>query len=162
MNRLKEIKNLRELADKYGLEDREILGKYPMNRLAAIYNGIGPDSFPAWLRNCISALHPTLAPVAFIHDVEWWESDGTDETFASTNDRFRENGYRAAKAEYGWYNPHRYIVMNQARRFGNYCQMFGKDGWRKCKADREAYEADQALKAAGKASAKAGKTEDRD
>lgn len=151
MNRLKEIKRLKELAEKYGLEDRGILDKYPMNRLAAVYNGIGPDSFPAWLRNCISALHPTLAPVAFIHDVEWWESDGTDGTFASTNDRFRENGYRAAKAEYGWYNPRRYIVMNQARRFGNYCQMFGKDGWLKCKADREAYEAGKAAERAAAA-----------
>lgn len=162
MNRLKEIKQLRELAEKYGLEDREILEKYPMNRLAAIYNGIGPDAFPEWLRNCISALHPTLAPVAFIHDVEWWESDGTDETFAKTNERFKENGYRAAREEYGWYNPHRWIVMNQARRFGNYCQMFGRSGWVKCKGDREAYEAEQAEKAAGKAALKAEKAEDKD
>ena len=162
MNKIKEIKRLRELAEKYGLEDREILSKYPMTRLAQIYNGVGPDAFPKWLRGFVTALHPSLAAVAFIHDVEWHESDGTDETLKATNDRSREHGYRAAKAEYGWYNPRRYIVMNQARRLGNYCQMFGKDGWRKCKADREAYEADQALKAAGKASAKAGKTEDRD
>ena len=46
MNKLKEIRRLRELAEKYGLEDREILSKYPMSRLAQIYNGIGPDAFP--------------------------------------------------------------------------------------------------------------------
>lgn len=136
MNRLKEIKLLKELAEKYRLEDREILGKYPMNRLASIYNGIGPDSFPEWLRNCISGLHPSLAVVAFIHDVEWHESDGTDETFSVTNARFKRNGYRVAKAEYGWYDPRRYIVMNQARRFGNYCQLFGKGGWLKCHEER--------------------------
>ncbi len=136
MNRLKEIKLLKELAEKYRLEDREILGKYPMNRLASIYNGIGPDSFPEWLRNCISGLHPSLACVAFIHDVEWHESDGTDETFSATNARFKRNGCRVAKAEYGWYDPRRYIVMNQARRFGNYCQLFGKGGWLKCHEER--------------------------
>lgn len=126
MNKLKEIRRLRELAEKYGLEDREILSKYPMNRLAQIYNGIGPDAFPEWLRGCVTALHPSLAAVAFIHDVEWHESDGTDETFKATNDRFKRNGYRVAEAEYGWWNPRRYAVMNQARRFGNYCQRFGK------------------------------------
>ena len=136
MNRLKEIKLLKELAEKYRLEDREILGKYPMNRLASIYNGIGPDSFPEWLRNCISGLHPSLACVAFIHDVEWHESDGTDETFSATNARFKRNGCRVAKAEFGWYDPRRYIVMNQARRFGNYCQLFGKGGWLKCHEER--------------------------
>ena len=136
MNRLKEIKLLKELAEKYRLEDREILGKYPMNCLVSIYNGIGPGSFPAWLRNCITSLHPSLAPVAFIHDVEWHESDGTDGTFAATNGRFKENGYRVAKAEYGWYNPRRWIVMNQARRFGNCCQLFGKGGWLKCHEER--------------------------
>lgn len=159
MNRLKEIKRLRELAAEYGLEDREILEKYPMNRLAAIYNGIGPESFPGWLRDCITSLHPSLAPAAFIHDVEWWESDGTDETFAATNERFKKNGHAVAKAEFGWYNPRRYAVMNQARRFANCCRLFGKGGWVQCKADREAYEAEQALKAAGKAAPKAENTE---
>ena len=142
MNKLKEIKRLRELAEKHQLEDREILGKYPMNRLAQIYNGIGPDAFPAWLRGCVTALHPSLAAVAFIHDVEWFESDGTDEAFKATNDRFKRNGYKVAEAEFGWWNPRRYAVMNQARRFGNYCQMFGKGGWLKCHEARLKQEAE--------------------
>ena len=141
MNKLKEIKRLREQAEKYGLEDREILSAYPMNRLAQIYNGIGPDAFPAWLRGCVTALHPSLAVVAFIHDVEWFESDGTDEAFKATNDRFKRNGYKVAEAEFGWYNPRRWIVMNQARRFGNICQKFGRSGWQKCHQDRQGEEA---------------------
>jgi len=136
MNKLREIKRLKGLAEKYGLEDREILGKYPMNRLAQIYNGIGPDAFPAWLRGCVTALHPSLTVVAFIHDVEWFESDGTDERFKDTNERFKRNGYKVAAFEFGWYNPRRYVVMNQARRFGNICQAFGKSGWLKCHRDR--------------------------
>ena len=75
MNRLKEIKELKRQAEEFQLENREIIGKYSMAELAAIYNGIGPDAFPEWLRDTISALHPSLAVVAFIHDCEWHESD---------------------------------------------------------------------------------------
>ena len=41
-----------------------------MRELFSIYNGIGPDSFPEWLRGLVSALHPSLAVAAFIHDIE--------------------------------------------------------------------------------------------
>ena len=129
MNRLKEIKELKRRADEFQLENREIIGKYTMSELCSIYNGIGSDAFPEWLRNIISSLHPSLAVVAFVHDVEWHESDGSKEKFADSNDRFKCNGYAVAKAQFGWYNPRRYIVMNQARRFGNVCQLFGWSAW---------------------------------
>ena len=129
MNRLKELKMLKEKAEELQLDNREILSKYTLTELSAIYNGIGPDSFPEWLRNCISALHPSLAVVALIHDVEWHESDKSKEKFAESNARFKQNGYKVAEAEFGWYNPRRYVVMNQARRFGNICQIFGWGAW---------------------------------
>ena len=50
MNRLKEIKELKALAEELQLENREIIRKYKITELASIYNGIGPDSFPEWLR----------------------------------------------------------------------------------------------------------------
>ena len=129
MTTLTEIKKLCRQAEAFQLENREIIGKYTMEELAAIYNGIGPDAFPEWLRDTISALHPSLAVVAFIHDIKWHESDQSKEKFAASNDRFKRNGYAAAKAQFGWYNPRRYIVMNQARRFGNVCQLFGWKAW---------------------------------
>ena len=129
MNRLKEIKKLRAKAESLKLENAEILRKYNMQQLCSIYNGIGPDAFPDWLRDAISALHPSLAVVALIHDVEWHESDLSKEAFAESNARFKRNGYTAAKAEYAWYDPRRYIVMNQARRFGNICQTLGWAAW---------------------------------
>jgi len=129
MSKINEVKKLLKLAERYGLEGREILGKYTPTTLAKIYNGIGPDSFPEWLRDAITELHPSLAVVAFIHDVEWYESDCSKEKFTESNTRFKTNGYKVAKAEYGWYNPLRYIVMNQAQRFGNLCQLFGWDAW---------------------------------
>ncbi len=147
MNRLKEIKELKRLAEDLRLENREIIDRYTMPELCSIYNGIGPDSFPDWLRGCISALHPSLAVVAFIHDIEWHESDGSEEKFAESNARFKTNGDKVAKASYGWWNPLRYIVMNDARRFGNLCQIFGRDAWcspcqcavcrKKCKSEEK-------------------------
>ena len=105
MNRLKKIKLLKEQAETLGLENREIIGKYNLRELCSIYNGIGPDAFPGWLREFISALHPSLEVVAFIHDIEWHESDGSQEKFHESNDRFLTNGRIAAKARFGWWHP---------------------------------------------------------
>ncbi len=129
MATLKEVKRLKELCDKYELEGRGVLDGFPNTKLASMYNGIGPEKFPGWLRAVLDFLHPSLAPVAFIHDVEWSLSDGTKESFAASNKRFKRNGSRVAKCEYAWYNPRRYAVMNQARRFGNICQRFGWAAW---------------------------------
>lgn len=129
MATLREIKHLKELAEELKLENREILGKYKLTELASIYNGIGPDCFPEWLRSAISSLHPSLAVVAFIHDVEWHESDLSHAKFTESNTRFKENGYLVAKTEFSWFNPRRYLVMNDARRYGNLCQLFGWQAW---------------------------------
>ena len=56
-------------------------------RLAGIYNGLGPDSFPRWLRAVLTDLNPLLRPVAFIHDIEWHESDGSKDSLVESNRR---------------------------------------------------------------------------
>ncbi len=129
MASLKEVKRLKELCEKYELEGRGVLDGFPNTKLASMYNGIGPEKFPGWLRAVLDFIHPSLAPVAFIHDVEWTLSDGTKESFTASNKRFKRNGSKVAKAEYAWYNPRRYAVMNSARRFGNICQTFGWAAW---------------------------------
>ena len=134
MASLKEVKRLKELCEKYELEGRGGLDGFPNTKLASMYNGIGPEKFPGWLRAVLDFIHPSLAPVAFIHDVEWTLSDGTKESFTASNKRFKRNGSKVAKAEYAWYNPRRYAVMNSARRFGNICQTFGWAAWRMCQS----------------------------
>ena len=124
-----EVKRLKALCDEYDLEGREILSKYTDDELAAIFNGIGPDAFPQWLRSALDALHPSLAPVAFIHDVEWHESDGTETAFAESNARFRRNGRKVASAAFGWWRPRRYLVMWDAVKFARICQRFGWSAW---------------------------------
>ncbi len=124
-----DVKRLKSLCEGYGLEGREILSKYTDEELAAIFNGIGPEAFPAWLRTALDALHPSLAPVAFIHDVEWHESDGTETAFAESNARFRRNGCKVASAAFGWWRPRRYKVMWDAVKFARICQRFGWPAW---------------------------------
>ena len=125
-----EARRLRGLCETYGLEGCEILAKYTDEQLAAIYNGIGPEAFPQWLRAALDAVHPSLAPVAFIHDVEWHESDGSIAAFDMSNARFRRNGCKVACAAFGWWRPRRYKVMLDAVKFARVCQRFGWSAWR--------------------------------
>lgn len=120
-----EIRRLRRACEDMELENRELLAKYTDEQLSDMFNGIGPQGFPGWLRKALDALHPSLKPVAMIHDVEWSESDGRRETFDESNERFRRNGITVACASFGWWRPRRYKVMWDAVKFARLCQTFG-------------------------------------
>ena len=137
MNRLKKIKELKELAEQYKLENCEIIRRYTMAQLCKYYNGIGPDAFPEWLRDKVSEWNPSLEPAALIHDLEWTESDGSEEMFQASNERLERNGIRLAKGMFPWYHYRRYLVMYQAKRFAQLCGLFGFDGWREQAAGKE-------------------------
>lgn len=121
---------LRVRCGAWDLENREILDKYSAEELSKIYNGLGSDSMPEWLRRAATWLSPDLEATALIHDVEWHEADGTREGFTASNDRFKRNGYRSARCRFAAWDPRRYLMMNRARRFGNYCQLFGWEAWK--------------------------------
>ena len=129
MASLKEVKRVTELCEKYELEGRDVIKGYTNTQLGSMYNGIGPEKFPGWLRAVLDALHPSLAPVAFIHDIEWSLSDGSKESFTASNRRFKRNGAKVAKAMYGFWNPRRYKVMWDAAKFARLCQKFGWAAW---------------------------------
>ena len=60
-----------------------------------------------------------------------YDEGGTREQFTAANDRFRRNCYTLVKDRYGWYDIRRYLWMNKARRWSNYCELFGWSGWTK-------------------------------
>ena len=124
------VKELIRKAIALNLENVEILGRYSEEEISRIYNGIGPDRFPDWLRKIVTESAELFEAAALIHDVEYDEG-GTREQFTAANDRFRRNCYTLVKDRYGWYDPRRYLWMNKARRWSNYCELFGWSGWTK-------------------------------
>ena len=124
------VKELIRKARELNLENVEILDRYSVEEIAGIYNGIGPDRFPDWLRKIVTASTELFEAAALIHDLEFYEG-GTSEQFTAANNRFRRNCYTLVKARYGWYDPRRYLWMNKARRWSNYCELFGWYGWTK-------------------------------
>ena len=125
---LEEIRNIRRTINDLGFEGREILEKYSDEHLREICNGIGPDWMPELARDVISAMNPALEPVAALHDVAFYEG-GSHEQFLEANRCFAANGTLAAKAEYRWYDPRRYQVIWQARKFAVICDRFGWTAW---------------------------------
>jgi len=125
MSDVNTVKKMLDLTDHYGLSGADFVHSFPIEQLAEDFNGIGPEWFPPKLREAIDNLSEILLPMAFVHDVRWSHSDGTEYYFTRSNEELKKNGYTIAKAECGWYNPRRYLLMNKARVFGNLCQHFG-------------------------------------
>ena len=125
MEGVENTEKLMKLALQFDLAGNEVFDQFTVYEIHKIWNGIGPEWLPSILRNMVSKLHPSLEPVALIHDLQWSLSCKSVEHFTKTNDEFKENGKRIAFGLYGWYNPRRYLVWNQGYRFGRLCHAFG-------------------------------------
>lgn len=121
-----------------GLEGLEVLTKFSTNEIRSIYNGIGPDNFPEWLRKIITESAGIFEPAALIHDLRF-SIGGTDEDYQKANDEFERNAKTLVKHKYSWWNYKRYIWLNKARRWANYCRIFGKVAWNEKKVDTSQY-----------------------
>lgn len=122
------LKRLRSKAEQLQLEGSGLLAEYDAVELSVIYNGIGPDRFPDWLRRAVTRSAELFEPAALIHDLEYFIGGG-EADFSAANERFRRNCGRLVKAEYPWWFPLRYAWLNKARRWANYCQAFGRAGY---------------------------------
>lgn len=110
------------------LEGVEVFSNFSWKEMKHIYNGIGPDAFPDWLRDIVTESAGLFEPAALIHDLQF-EVGGTETDFDKANDMFERNCKALVKDYYGWYNPMRYLWLNKARRWANYCRMFGRDSF---------------------------------
>lgn len=131
MSAAPDIPTLRAQCEAAQLEGREVFSRFTDTELRNIYNRLGPDSFPAWLRDLVSDCNRWFEPAALIHDADWYLSDGTREHFTESNNRLRRNGHRMARYTCRAYDPRRYLRINRASRFSNYCQIFGYPAWKR-------------------------------
>ena len=127
---MQKLQELIETAERLKLYGREILDRYSETELLCIYNGLGPDRFPDWLRAIITEASDLFEPAALIHDVRYHEG-GSYEDFTLANSEFRENCYTLVADRYSWYNPRRYRWYFRAWRYAEYCQEFGWEGYTK-------------------------------
>ena len=125
---MSEISRLISVARQQNLTGREVLDFFSRDDLEAIYNGIGPDRFPDWLRKIITLANGLFEPAALIHDVRFYIG-GTKADFTAANKEFRNNCYTLVKAAYAWYDPRRYKWLFRAWRYAGYCEEFGWEGY---------------------------------
>lgn len=123
------IRNLHLIAN-LNLKGGEIAQDFTISEIERIYNGLGPDRFPDWLRELITLASGLFEPAALIHDLRY-HVGGTKADFTAANDEFRENCYTLVDAAYAWYDPLRYIWRFRAWRYARYCERFGWEGYTK-------------------------------
>jgi len=97
---LKEVKEIVDLIEKYQLEGRDILKKYLLEEIVEIYNGAGPDSWLEIGREILTVLMRLFKPVIMIHDLDFDNSDGTEEKFQEVTARWIKNSRIVFDAEY--------------------------------------------------------------
>ena len=95
-----EILELKDACERYQLSGREILNDFTPAELAAEYNGAGPDSWIPEAREILTKAMALFKPVALIHDIQFAQSDGTDEGFDRTVSDWRANTRKILSAEY--------------------------------------------------------------
>ena len=125
MSTVKTAVEMLALCRAYQLSGTSFAERFEPEVLAAVFNGIGPESFPQKLRDAIDNLASDLMPAAFIHDLRYAYGDGTTAHFSAANAELQSNGYKIADALYGWWNPRRYLTRRRARTFAALCQAFG-------------------------------------
>ena len=130
MATIQKIRQLITIARERSLAGLEMVYRFDEEELQHIYNGLGPDRFPDWLRAFITEVSDLFEPAALIHDVRFHRG-GTKADFTAANNEFRENCYLLVKAKYAWYDPRRYKWEFRAWRYAGYCEEFGWEGYNK-------------------------------
>lgn len=115
-----------EVAVNLGLSGAELL-KDPRAQKAC--NGIGAEWMWDNLRALLGKFNPTLELPADIHDMRY-EIGGDDIDREFADDEFLANALECANAKYSWWNPLRYRVRKQARKFYLILRVTGGKAWR--------------------------------
>ena len=116
-------------ATAYGLYGVAKYINYPIEVLAARWNGIGPESMDEAKRMKLNKWLKLFLPACFIHDQDFAESDGTRGGFMAANDRLERNCLIIADDRYEWYDPRRYLARRGGRLVADACRIAGWRAW---------------------------------
>lgn len=114
-----------------GLDGAEWFGGLGVWRVMQTCNGCGPEWMSARFRDCLTSYLELFFSAFCIHDCRYsFTNNGTKERFDEANGELGRNCKRLADAEYGWYNPMRYIWRHRAKIVEAACRDFGWSAWR--------------------------------
>lgn len=85
------IKNLLEQVWKYKLSAPESFWQTDVETLTGVYNGIGPEQWPRYLRGIVTDLLVLFAPAALVHDYEFSTNAKSYKHFTQANARLAWN-----------------------------------------------------------------------
>ena len=138
MESLENIRLLATSAIAKGLHGAESLITLDLCAIQDAYNGIGPESLPAEIREKVSRYLAAFAPAAVIHDVRYEFSDGEQHAFDYANMEFFVNCMKLARDRFAWYDPRRYLAQEAA--WLMYRAVSSESGWQSWLEAKEKHE----------------------
>ena len=103
----------------------------PLETLAEIYNGCGPDWLPEFIRNELTDYLSFFEPAFLEHDYEFEMSDRTKAGFRAANKRLYRNCKKLIAKRYSWWTEplSKFRRYYQARIIYRACADFGWSAW---------------------------------
>ena len=116
----------------YGLSGVEVFESLSDEEKKNTWNGIGPDSFPKWLREWLSKSNYLVLPACYIHDLDF-TIGGNKKYFYIANKRLCNNSIKILKIHKKYLNFFEYhFAIFRAYVAWKLCDWFGYKGWHKC------------------------------
>jgi hypothetical protein len=98
--RQQEVKKIFDRCKKFGMKAPDEFWNTPVEELAEIYNGAGPDWFPKWARWIVTLFLRIFKSPVMIHDWRFDRSDKLRSSFNETNEEFKHNMAIEIKARF--------------------------------------------------------------
>lgn len=129
-DQLQEILQIRNEVRRLNLAGADIVLIQPINLLAKIYNGTGPEFMPDKIRKLLDSIARVFLPGVMVHDIRFEFSDGSQASFHQANVELLVNCITCALDAYKWYQIRRYSSLLKAVTIYRACQKFGWIAWR--------------------------------
>lgn len=97
---LEEAESVRKAVIDLNLSRHPLFDQLTPAQFAAIYNGYGPDSWPAEIRAAVTWIYDNWTTLAGVHDVDFHFSDGKRKTWLEVTARWDVNVSIALEARY--------------------------------------------------------------